>query len=520
VSQELRRVSLATIAALAVASCAPALAAPAAPAALSGTATPVSLWASDAVPAVKAEADTGAVELGVRFETSTAGSLQGVRFYKGSTNTGTHTGSLWTATGTKLATATFAGETTSGWQTVTFSAAVRLTANTTYVASYHTTRGYAADQNYFATSGRTSSPLYAFRNGEGGGNGLYRYGASSAFPNQTWNATNYWVDVTFTPDTTPTPTPTPTVTPTPTPTPTGSAPDCVRKVWSNLVACGWPGPGNTGYPAGTSFTQTKDSTYTVTADNTVIDGWRVTGGIEVAAKNVTIRNSWVTKSAGGANGSGVVNVHPGKSATIEHNLLDGLNATHSCIWHEGSSMTARYNNCQGVNDGVFSWATTTGVDGTGDNFDIEDNYLHAFTTQAANGHIDGYQTEGAKNGVLRHNTFDVTQDQDSDVAIWNSRKTSDNILVEHNLLAGGGFAVYAEDYNPSEASPAGGYSVKNIRFTNNVFSTVHYGCVGNWGVWFTRGAPTDQWNRNGNVVLESGQNIDNGNPTNKGVVCS
>ena len=138
-SQELRRVSLATIAALAVASCAPALAAPAAPAALSGTATPVSLWASDAVPAVKAEADTGAVELGVRFETSTAGSLQGVRFYKGSTNTGTHTGSLRTATGTKLATATFAGETTSGWQTVTFSAAVRLTANTTYVASYHTT---------------------------------------------------------------------------------------------------------------------------------------------------------------------------------------------------------------------------------------------------------------------------------------------------------------------------------------------------------------------------------------------
>jgi hypothetical protein len=73
---------------------------------------------------------------------------------------------------------------------------------------------------------------------------------------------NYWVDVIFPPDTTPTPTVTPT------PTPTGSAPDCVRKVWSNLVACGWPGPGNTGYPAGTSFTQTKNSTYTVAADNT------------------------------------------------------------------------------------------------------------------------------------------------------------------------------------------------------------------------------------------------------------
>ena len=26
-------------------------------------------------------------------------------------------------------------------------------------------------------------------------NGVYRYGASSAFPNQTWNTSNYWVDV-------------------------------------------------------------------------------------------------------------------------------------------------------------------------------------------------------------------------------------------------------------------------------------------------------------------------------------
>jgi hypothetical protein len=225
-------------------------------------------------------------------------------------------------------------------------------------------------------------------------------------------------------------------------------------------------------------------------------------------------------SAGGAGGSGVVNINPGFSATVDHCTLDGLNATHACVWHEGSTMTATHNDCEHVNDGMFAWATTVGVSGTGDNFDIEDNWLHDFTTQAANGHIDGFQTEGAMHGIIRHNTFDVSQNQDSDVAIWNSRKSSDDILVDDNLMAGGGFAVYVEDYDPSEASPAGGFSVTNVRVTNNKFSTVHYGCAGFYGVWYPRGNPTDGWKRSGNVILETGVNVDNGNPTFNGNPCN
>jgi hypothetical protein len=295
---------------------------------------------------------------------------------------------------------------------------------------------------------------------------------------------------------------------------------CKTAVWQNLAACGWPGPGNTGPATGTGVTRTIAGGYVVTTDGTVIDGWKIDGGVQVRAKNVVIRNSWITMSAGGASGTGVVNINPGASATIEHSRLDGLNATHTCIWHVGSSMTARFNECTGVNDGIFTWAATEGVDGTGDNFDIQDNWLHGFTTQAANGHVDGFQTEGTKNGVIRHNTFDVSQDQDSGIAIWNGRKSTDNVLVDQNLVAGGGFAIYAEDYSPSEASPGGGYSLTNVRFTRNVFSTVHYGCVGYWGVWYPRGAPTDAWVRSGNYALESGQNVDNGNPTSGGQLCN
>jgi hypothetical protein len=186
-------------------------------------ACPCSLWGSSAVPAVPAVSDIDAVELGVQFRAAVNGSITGLRFYKGGTNTGTHVGNLWTSTGALLATATFANETASGWQTVTFANPVPITANTTYVASYQTTVGhFAADRLYF-NSGYSNSPLYAFGTGEVvGGNGVYVY--PSGFPNQSYQATNYWVDVIFdtmSPVATPTNTPVP---PTNTPVPPTNTP--------------------------------------------------------------------------------------------------------------------------------------------------------------------------------------------------------------------------------------------------------------------------------------------------------
>src|SRR5207253_2231057 len=95
------------------------------------------------------------------------------------------------------ATATFANETSSGWQQVTFAAPVAITANTTYVASYHTNVGhYAATSGYFA-AGFDSAPLHALASGVDGPNGVYRYGSASSFPNQTYLSGNYWMDVVF-----------------------------------------------------------------------------------------------------------------------------------------------------------------------------------------------------------------------------------------------------------------------------------------------------------------------------------
>jgi hypothetical protein len=154
------------------------------------------LWPATAVPGVVDGGQDSAVELGVKFRSDVAGYITGIRFYKASANTGTHVGNLWTSTGTLLATATFTGETASGWQQVTFATPVSITANTVYVASYHANNGhYSFNTNYFSVNGVDNPPLHALANGVSGGNGVYAYGSSSIFPKGTWNACNYWVDV-------------------------------------------------------------------------------------------------------------------------------------------------------------------------------------------------------------------------------------------------------------------------------------------------------------------------------------
>jgi hypothetical protein len=168
-------------------------------------ASTVSIWPSNAIPEAVDGGSDSPVEVGVKFRSDVAGTITGIRFYKAATNTGTHIANLWLSTGTKLATATFNEETASGWQQVNFTTPVAISANIVYVASYHTNVGhYGADEGYFATAGVDNAPLHAFASGVSGGNGVYAYGACSAFPDQTWNTCNYWVDVVFQPGPAPT----------------------------------------------------------------------------------------------------------------------------------------------------------------------------------------------------------------------------------------------------------------------------------------------------------------------------
>ena len=161
-----------------------------------GCGTCVSIWNGSTTPAVANSGGAAAVELGVKFKSDVSGSIKGIRFYKGTNNTGTHVGNLWTAAGALLGTATITNETVSGWQQVLFASPIAINANTTYVASYFAPNGnFASDGNYFTAAGVDTPPLHALSAAAGGGNGVFAYRASSGFPNSTYQGYNYWVDV-------------------------------------------------------------------------------------------------------------------------------------------------------------------------------------------------------------------------------------------------------------------------------------------------------------------------------------
>jgi methionine-rich copper-binding protein CopC len=223
---------------------------------------PCTIWTDATAPATPASSDTGAIEVGVKFRSDTNGFITGVRFYKGTGNTGTHVGNLWSAAGANLATATFTGETATGWQQVSFATPVAVTAGTTYVASYHAPSGrYAVDSGYFASTGVTRGPLTALANGIDGPNAVYGYGAGG-FPTSSFGSANYWVDVVFSltsPDTAP-------------PTVTGTAP-----------AAGATGVASTVKPQATF----SESVQAATVNFTVRDGANVAVAGSVAYDDAT-----------------------------------------------------------------------------------------------------------------------------------------------------------------------------------------------------------------------------------------
>ncbi len=179
-------------------------------------ACPCSLWGPAVVPKTIDSGDTAGTEVGVKFQVDTFGVVTGIRFYKASTNTGTHIGNLWSASGQLLASATFTNESGSGWQQVNFAQPVALNKNTTYVASYYAPKGhYSDDSGYFYTTPELgtaptitnvdSPPLHALRNTNGVVNGVLVHSGSSTFPNTSNDASNYYVDPVFTPQTFTTP---------------------------------------------------------------------------------------------------------------------------------------------------------------------------------------------------------------------------------------------------------------------------------------------------------------------------
>ena len=164
-------------------------------------ACPCSIWSAVRDAAPRPSPDTSAVELGSQVPLATwRVQVTGVRFYKGTGNTGTHLRHLWSGTGTLL------GDGDVHRRDRDRLAAGRLSrrrwrSRRTRPTWRPTTRrsvGTPTDAGYFAASGCRQCAVARADRRSDGANGVYRYGTGGGFPTCAYQSSNYWVDVVFT----------------------------------------------------------------------------------------------------------------------------------------------------------------------------------------------------------------------------------------------------------------------------------------------------------------------------------
>lgn len=415
------------------------------------------LWASKKPAGATVDSDRDSVELGTKFVASTSGEVVGVRFWKTAENRGTHVGNLWDASGKKLASATFKDETTSGWQTVTFSKPVTIKAGEKYVASYFAPKGrYSLTTNSTATS--SSSVLSTDGKGSGG---VYSYGSKSKFPTKSWQASNYWVDVVFKPGTdgsgdagngdagkpqppvTEPPTE-PVVPPTTEPTPptTDPTPPTTDPTPPGTGSSGsYAGASNTG-PKAAGFAPTAKYTgpRTITTNGTVIRNQVIPAGLIVDADDVTIEGNIIEGSTSVPADDAAIMVL-GKRAKVLNNEIRGLSASDwrqtpaSGIKLYGSDVTLKGNN-------VY-WIGGDAITIDANNVSIVGNWVHDFTRRDGV-HYDAVvwaQRNRVDTPILvRDNTIEMWQ-PGLMTSVLTLPENAPKLTVDHNVLAGGGYTL-------------------------------------------------------------------------------
>lgn len=407
-----------------------------------------------------------AATLGVLVVPSKAGTITGVAFWKGAGNTGVHTASLW-SNHKRLADGTFTNESGSGWQWLQLAHPVQVRAGQRVLATYRAPNGhFAYTPGAFAHGGICSGALRATA-------GILWSGHRVA--HDSWaRATNYFVNVRFVPagaqtppspptskpttkptvqpttpaptttKPTPTPSPKPTVSPTPKPTPTPTPKPTSSPPASTSSA--WPSAGNTGVPSGTSLK--SSGSVTVSTDGTIINGLDIKGTVTVRAKNVTIENSKIEAGSG----DWALQVASG-SVTLKDSEITG-SAYGAVVGDNYTLLRDDISDFHG--DGMK----------LGDNVTVQDCWIHHATTQNGQ-HADGMQLQGGQSNVLiKHNSIDP-EENGSNAAVFLKNDLGPNntvgpVVVDDNLLGGGGFTLYA--YKGSTGLVQGGITIKNNHF--------------------------------------------------------
>lgn len=136
------------------------------------------------------------ITVGVRFKTTVPGVIVGILFSSATDYPQSYKLSLWSNTGTKLATVDTYIQNV-GWAGAYFATPVPILANTLYVATAYLSAGRHPVTKHGYNNAHVTGVIQGIANGDGGINGASSLAATETFPTTEVKENNYWVDVGF-----------------------------------------------------------------------------------------------------------------------------------------------------------------------------------------------------------------------------------------------------------------------------------------------------------------------------------
>ncbi|TDD82364.1 hypothetical protein [Actinomadura rubrisoli] len=216
----------------------------------------------------------------------------------------------------------------------------------------------------------------------------------------------------------------------------------------------WPSLKTVGVPAGRKLR--KSGPITIRKRGTVIDGLLVRTEINVAASDVTIRNTHLI-----AEGEwGIIQRRGASNLRVENTEIngDGKRKAQFGILNQGGMITVRKVHIHTVSDGI---GTDHGL--------IEDSLVHKLKEFPGDHVACIASNSGPAPGlslVIRHNVALNKLSQTSAISIYQDFGIAHHVTLDGNLLAGGGYALYGGKGKFGVSS--------NIKIVRNVFSRSIY----------------------------------------------
>jgi hypothetical protein len=248
----------------------------------------------------------------------------------------------------------------------------------------------------------------------------------------------------------------------------------------------WPGPDNTGVPAGVTLTRYTGSCSLEHATNRVIRDKIINCWLLIYSPHVTIKDSVINGGVGTNSGNA--------SVTVEDSEINGGSSDNQDVgWDNitviGSNLYGNQHSVQCENNCL-----------------VEDSWLHNQYNRGSSGHQNGFLSTGGRGVVLRHNSVGCTGGCTADISFLNS-STDASITVQDNLLLASPDAAFCAYPGPN-AQPSRA-PVNDVVWSDNVFQHGANGKCATYGPvygWYPSVGYGNVWSGNtwngGRVIRE------------------